>query len=91
LFKGNVIADNLNVSGSGYPINNKFPVGNFFVRSYHDVGFVDYARGDWRLSQQSKFKGKATDGLDPGVDFAALAKAVASSDVNAPYFGAKGQ
>lgn len=47
--KGNVIADNANVSAN-YPIDKNFPAGNFFVPSYDKVGFVDYGQGNWRLS-----------------------------------------
>jgi hypothetical protein len=68
--KGNVIADNRNVSAS-YSLEKGFP-GNFIVSSYDSVGFVDYARGNWQLAAGSKYRGKATDGKDPGVDFAAL-------------------
>jgi hypothetical protein len=66
--KGNVIADNLNVSAST-PIQNNFPLGNFFVGSYAQIGFVDYAAGNWTLSAASKIRKRATDGKDPGVDF----------------------
>lgn len=68
-FKGNVIADNNNAAASGYPIDNNFPPGNFFPPSFTHIKFVDYTRGDWRLAAESRFKGKATDGKDPGVDF----------------------
>jgi len=40
--------------------------GDFIVRSYKDVGFVDYAAGG------SRYRGKGSDGKDPGVDIAAL-------------------
>lgn len=90
LFRGNIIADNLRaIATNGQPPN--VPAGNFFVSSYDQIGFVDYVRGDWSLSQKSKYRGRGTDGRDPGVDFAALQKAVAGSDANPPYFGAKRQ
>ncbi len=69
--KGNVIADNENVSAS-YPIDKAFPPGNFIVRSYDAVGFIDYKRGSWQLSPRSSYRGKAGDGKDPGVDMATL-------------------
>jgi hypothetical protein len=53
------------------------------------VGFVDSTQGDWRLSDKSKVKRRATDGNDPGVNFEVLASAVAPSDVEPPYFGKK--
>jgi hypothetical protein len=30
---------------------------------------VDYANNQWKLAADSRYKGKATDGKDPGVDF----------------------
>jgi hypothetical protein len=51
------------------------------------LGFVDYAKGDWRLSPQSKIRGRGADGKDPGVNFDDLAAAVAMTDVDPPYFG----
>ncbi len=84
-FRGNVIADNKGALAAAYP--PPIPSGNFSVPTYAQVGFVDYARGDWRLSQNSRLRGKAIGGRDPGVDFAALQRAVAPIDANAPYFG----
>jgi hypothetical protein len=68
--KGNVIADNRNVRAS-YHLEKGFP-GDSIVSSYDEVGFVDYARGNWQLAPRSKYRGKATDGKDPGADYAAL-------------------
>lgn len=67
--KGNVIADNANQSAANQ-IEKSFPAGNFFVPSYAQLGFVDYARGNWRLAANSQYRRKATDGKDPGIDFA---------------------
>jgi len=85
VLKRNLIVDNLKVGG----METRFPLGNYFLPSYNDVGFEDYARGDWRLSAKSKAKGKATDGKDLGVDFELLRKAIQSSDAEFPYFGAQ--
>jgi len=71
MLKGNVIADNFNVS-AGSPIQNTYPLGNFFVASYGQIGFVDYAAGNWELTPASKIRKRATDGKDPGVDFELL-------------------
>jgi hypothetical protein len=68
---GNVIADNANV-GANYPLDKNFPPGNFFVASYDKLGFVDHVKDNWRLASNSSYRRKATDGKDPGVDFAAL-------------------
>lgn len=76
--KGNIIADNTNVSAA-YPIDKAFPPGNYIVRSYDDIGFVNYRRMkpgtvdnttvNWQLGPRSQYRGKGTDGKDPGVDF----------------------
>jgi len=67
--RGNIIADNANQSASNQ-LDTNFPPGNFFVRSYDQIGFVDLAGGDWRLKSTSKIRGRATDKKDPGIDFA---------------------
>lgn len=84
--QGNIIVDNTGAVAANGPPQN-IPPGNFFVKSLGQIGFVDYARGDWRLAPQSKIKGKGKDKRDPGVDFEALAAAVAASDVDPPFFG----
>lgn len=63
-FKRNVIA-------GGSP--NQNPADNFYPASLDDVGFVDRANGNYQLAESSLYKGKATDGKDPGCDFTALA------------------
>jgi hypothetical protein len=85
-FKGNIIADNRGAWERAYP--PPIASGNLSVPNYDALGFTDYRRGDWSLSPKSKARGRATDGRDPGVDFEALRKAVAPTDVTAPYFGA---
>ncbi len=72
-FRGNVIADNYNSAASGYLLNNNFPPGNYFPPSFKQVRFVNNAGGDWRLAADSRFKGRASDGKDPGVDFQTFA------------------
>jgi hypothetical protein len=69
--RGNVIADNANVSAS-MAIENGFPAGNFFPSSYQKVGFVDFVNGNWQLTPASLYRRKGSDGKDPGVDFGAL-------------------
>ncbi|NUO36994.1 MAG: hypothetical protein HOQ31_00160 [Gemmatimonadaceae bacterium] len=59
----NVFAGN---AGAGYP------TGNYFVPAVSDVGFSNAAAGDFSLLTSSPFKGKASDGKDPGVDMSAL-------------------
>jgi len=71
LIKGNLIIDNAGV-GANYALDQNFPLGNWFARSVADVGFTDAAQGNWRLSEKSKYRGRATDGKDPGVVFMAM-------------------
>ena len=63
-FEGNVLAG---ANPAVYPTNNFYPAS--FPQ---DIGFVDPANGDYRLSSSSPYKNRATDGGDPGVDFDAL-------------------
>lgn len=84
--RGNIIVDNAAaLAANGQPAN--IPIGNFIVNSYSQIGFVDYAHGDWRLGPLSKVKRRGTDGRDPGVDFDALLAAIAASDVEPPFLG----
>ena len=61
------------------------PPNNFFPATMAEVGFVDaggplgssFTPGDYRLTAGSLYKGKATDGTDPGVDHAMLSAALA--------------
>lgn len=69
--KGNVIADNANVSAQ-YPIDKAFPAGNFIIATYDQAGFEDFARDKWQLRPSSSLRGKASDGKNPGIDFAAF-------------------
>lgn len=54
-----------------------YPPGNSYVNSVADIGFANPSAGDYRLSPSSRFRHKATDGRDPGCDFAALEAATA--------------
>jgi hypothetical protein len=59
-------------SGSAsYPTNNAYPT------SVSGVGFVDVARGNYRLASGSSYKGKASDGTDPGADIDELERRIA--------------
>ncbi len=49
---------------------------DFVVPTFVEVGFRDYANNDFRLTDASRYKGKASDGKDVGVDFARLEAAV---------------
>ena len=43
-----------------------YPPGNAFPKTVEDVGFQDYAGGNFRLSPKSKFKGTGNEKTDPG-------------------------
>jgi hypothetical protein len=60
VFKNNVIVDT--------PDPKRYPAGNLFPRTLAAVGFVDGARGDFRLASTSPFRHKGSDGSDPGAD-----------------------
>lgn len=49
----------------------RYPRVGAFANAIADVGFTDASRGDYRLTQASRFRGGA-GGRDPGVDMAAL-------------------
>jgi hypothetical protein len=46
-----------------------YPSNNFFPSSVTEVKFVEFERGDFRLSGQSPLKKKASDNTDPGCHF----------------------
>jgi hypothetical protein len=56
------------------------PPLNFMALDVSDVGFIDPANGDFRLSPLSPFHNAATDGTDIGVDFDALLRAMLGLD-----------
>ncbi|MEP6946325.1 MAG: right-handed parallel beta-helix repeat-containing protein [Acidobacteriota bacterium] len=64
MFAGNVVM-NLNNVGSG---DMALPPGSIVVSGTKAVGFVDTAAHDYRLAPSSRFKGKGTNGSDPGCD-----------------------
>jgi hypothetical protein len=79
IFAGNVIMELPNNGGS--PIPN-----NFYVPDFASIGLAGGAPAatsltaqlaDLALSSASPFKGKATDGKDPGADIAAVIAAIA--------------
>jgi parallel beta helix pectate lyase-like protein len=68
----NVIADNYDSAGKGYPLDRSYPPGNWFPRTLQDIGFVSLANADFRLTPTSRFRKRGTDGKDPGVNFEEL-------------------
>jgi hypothetical protein len=70
VFVGNVLTGSAPASYSRHP-------GNFFPASDAEVGFVDLARGNYRLGPASRYKNSASDGRDPGAAIDALEAATA--------------
>lgn len=57
----------------------KYPADNFFPATWGDVGFVDFAGGNYRLVPTSPYKAAGTDGKDIGADIDALEAATAGA------------
>ena len=74
-FPGYVLTRNALVGGSP----SAYPGDNFFPLSVSEVGFEDFAGGNYRLSASSPYKNGGTDGKDPGADFGALEAATAGA------------
>jgi hypothetical protein len=51
---------------------SNYPAGNFFPPTVADVGFIDFANGNYRLAPTSPYKGAGTDGKDVGADIDAI-------------------
>jgi hypothetical protein len=51
---------------------NLHPAGNYYPGTFADIGLRNWLSGDVRLGALSSYRGKATDGSDPGVDYAKL-------------------
>jgi hypothetical protein len=72
VFVGNVLIGSTPAHYSGHP-------GNFFPTTDAEVGFVDVARGNYRLGPASPYRNAATDGKDPGAAIDALEAATAGA------------
>jgi hypothetical protein len=81
VFAGNVIAKEVNAPSS---VESLYPTGNYFPASLTAVGFVDLVGKDYRLATSSPYKGKGTDGKDPGADIDALAAAQGGASTPTP-------
>lgn len=54
---------------------NAYPVVNYYPQAIGEVGFANWAAGDYRLGEHSIYRRGGIDGKDPGVDFTQLAAA----------------
>jgi len=62
-----MFTNNLFMNLNGVPSGDyAFPSGNMIVQTSRDVGFVNFADGDFRLATTSKFRGKGRSGKDLG-------------------------
>jgi hypothetical protein len=59
VFKKNVI-----VGGQA----SNYPPDNYFINSFREIGFVDMAKGDYRLSSSSSYRNAGADGKNIGCD-----------------------
>jgi uncharacterized protein (TIGR03437 family) len=73
-FPGAVFARNIIIGGPSY-VTSIYPKDNLFAADVAAVGFLNLSKEDYRLSPSSRFKGKGTDGKDPGVDLDSLRSA----------------
>jgi hypothetical protein len=77
-FAGSTWAFNRNVVvGINQEYVSYHPQSSFYPLSMAQAGFVTAANGDYRLSSSSPYKGRATDGTDPGVNFDELNRQLA--------------
>jgi hypothetical protein len=73
----NVILDNRSLDGKrgDGPLNSRYP-NDFIAANQSAVGWVDPLNVNYALASSSPYKGKASDGTDPGVDMDALLAAL---------------
>ena len=72
IFRRNVIVGH--PAMEGYPYF--YPPDNFYPQELSEVGFANFAAGDYRLSAASPYKRRATDRVDVGCDIEALNAAI---------------
>ncbi len=64
MFQNNLFMNLNRVGSDGYA----FPAGNNIVGGMNEVGFVNASAGDYRLSPNSRYRGKGRDGKNLGSD-----------------------
>lgn len=74
VIRNNAIVNNNNLDSGSFVIPN----GNFEIKGFDRIGFINYGGKNFRLAANSRLKGKATDAADVGCNidelFAALPK-----------------
>ena len=58
-------------------LSGSYPSGNHYPTSLSSVGFVSLSGKDYRLASTSPYKGKASNGTDPGANVAEVTKRTA--------------
>lgn len=73
---GNLLFD---AAGGSWGGSGAYPAGNSFANgNYTTIGFTNpVTGGNWSLAAATPYKGTASDGTDPGVDWAAVVAATA--------------
>jgi len=61
-WKSYVFKKNVVVGGQA----SNYPPDNYFINSFSEVGFVDMAKGDYRLSSSSSYRSAGADGKNIG-------------------------
>ena len=52
-------------------------IHSLIPKSFAQIGFINASKNDYRLPPSSPYKGKASDGTDPGMDMGLLMAALA--------------
>lgn len=68
MYRRNIFMNLAGVDGG----DMSYPPGNDMVNGYRDLGFADPAAFNFRLTSGSRYRGKATDGSDPGADLSII-------------------
>jgi len=78
-FAGNI------VTNVGRDLVAQHPAASWYPATTAEVGFAGAASGDYRLGAASAYRGKATDGRDPGADLDEVASRTAGVKLTAPF------
>jgi hypothetical protein len=77
-FRNNIVVD---FARAGFDVGiwGGRGIHSLIPKSFAQIGFVDASKDDYRLATSSPYKGKASDGADPGVDMGALTAALSGA------------
>ncbi|HSR11973.1 MAG TPA: hypothetical protein VLS90_11080, partial [Thermodesulfobacteriota bacterium] len=77
VFDHNVMIGPFQQTGINKP--SDYPAGNFWEETESGVGWTNASAEDYSLLSGSKYKGKGSDGRDPGIDAAILKSATSGT------------